>query len=172
MRLFQKIFDFILFRFSFEIETEMDQELIKTKLLYRFNHDQSFLNPVFGNIRFAFSHKNIMPKFYNFSPVIFEGEINKKVRTSIFFAITVHSIFIWIFVFAILSSLIGYFANIGGIKDDFQNSPFPLNPLFSPIFILIPYCYYAFKIIDVKGIIKNIVNREEKSAITHGKISG
>ncbi len=166
MKLFLKIFDFFFFRYSFEIETEIDQELIKNKLFDRFNRDQSFLNPVFRNYKFAFSHKNFMPKLYNFSPVIFEGEINKKKKTSIYVSIKIYLIFIWIFVLAIIISLISYFTNLGGMKDEFIDTPFPLNPIFSPIFILIPYCYFAIKINDVKGIIKNIVKREEKRAIT------
>lgn len=170
MRLFRKIFDFILFRFSFEIETEIDQELIKNKLLDRFKRDQSFLNPIFENNKFAFAHKNLMPKLYNFSPVIFEGEINKTKKTYIFISSKIYQIFIWIFILAILISLIGYFTNMGGMKDEFQNTPFPINPIFSPIFILIPYGYYAIKINDVKGIIKNIIKREEKRAITANNI--
>jgi len=165
MRLFSSILDFILLKFSFEINTELDQELIKNKLIGRFNRDQSFLYPVFENNKFAFSHKNLMPKLYNFSPVIFEGEITKKNRTSIFISVKIYPIFIWIFVFAISIVLISYFTNLGGMRDEFQNTPFPINPVFSPIFILIPYGYYAIKIFDVKGIIKNIVRREEKRAI-------
>ncbi|WP_296297197.1 hypothetical protein, partial [Lentimicrobium sp.] len=73
-----KVLDFILFRFSFEIMTELDQELIRKKLYDTFNRDQSFLYPVFEMNKFAFSHKNLLPKLYNFSPIIFEGEISKK----------------------------------------------------------------------------------------------
>lgn len=71
-----------------------------------------------------------------------------------------------VFVVGILSGLISYFTNLDGMRDEFSNTPFPFNPVFSPIFILIPYGYYVFKINDVKGILESIVRREEKRAIT------
>ena len=107
-----------------------------------------------------------MPKFYNFSPVTFKGEIINNSKTLIFISVKQAPIFIWIFVLATISIIVSYYLNLGGFKNEFANTLFPLNPLFSPIFILIPYCYYAIKIFDVKGIIKNILKREEKRAIT------
>lgn len=166
MRNLDRVLDFILFRFSFEIITELDQELIRKKLYDRFNRDQSFLYPVFEMNKFAFSHKNLLPKLYNFSPIIFEGEISKKIGTSIFVSAKIYPVFIWFFVVGILSGLISYFTNLGGMKDEFLNTPFPFNPVFSPILMLIPYGYYVIKIIDVKGILESIVRREEKRAFT------
>ncbi len=166
MSLFQRIFDFILFRFSFEIKTETDQELIKTKLLNRIKHDQSFLYPVFENNKFAFSHKNLMPNFYNYSPVVFEGEITKKDKTSIIVKAEIIPIFFWFFVAGILFSWVSFYIDLGGIKEKIINPPFLTNPAFTSIFILIPYGYYAIKINDVKRIIKSIVQSEEKRAIS------
>ena len=166
MKNLDRVLDFILFRFSFEIITELDQELIRNKLDESFNHDQSFLYPTFEMNKFAFSHKNLLPKLYNFSPIIFEGEISKKIGTSISVSAKIYPVFIWFFVVGILSGLISYFTNLDGMRDEFSNTPFPFNPLFSPIFILIPYGYYVFKINDVKGILESIVRREEKRAIT------
>ncbi len=164
MKLFGKISDFILFRYTFEIKTEMDPELVRKRLFDRLNGDKSFLYPVFDKNEFAFSHKNFLPEFYNFSPFIFEGEITNKNGTSIIICAKTYPILIWFFVAGILTILIGYFTNFLGIRDDFMDTSFPFNPLFSPIFMMIPYGYYFVKINDVKGIIKSIVAGEEKPA--------
>lgn len=162
MKIFRKILDFILFRHSFEIETETDQERIYEKIRERCNIDKSFLSPVFEKNKFAFSHKNFMPAIYNFNLIIFEGKIVRKEKTSVSISATIQTFFIWIYIFAVLVSLIGYVTNMGGMKNEFQDTPFPVNPLYSPIFMLIPYTYYAFKISDVKAIIRNIIKREER----------
>lgn len=162
MKLFSKILDLILFRCSFEIKTELDQEVIKNRIYDRLNRDKSFLYPVFDKNEFAFSHKNFLPEFNNFSPFIFEGEITSKNGTSIIICAKTYPILIWFFVAGILTILIGYFTNFLGIRDDFTDTPFPINPLFSPLLIFVPYGYYFMKINDVKGIINSIVVREEK----------
>lgn len=161
-----KIIDFMLFRFSFEITTELNQELIREKLYESFNQDQSFLYPVYEMNKFAFSHKNFLPGFYDFSPIIFEGEISKKAGTSISVSAKTYPLLIWFFVIGISSILISYFTNFDGMRDEFSNSQFPFNPLFSPIIMLLPYGYYAFKINDVRGILRGIVCREEKLTTT------
>ncbi|MBM3436831.1 MAG: hypothetical protein FJY07_11515 [Bacteroidetes bacterium] len=132
----------------------------------RIKHDQSFLYPVFENNRFAFSHINLMPNFFNYSPVVFEGEISKKDKTSIIVKAEIIPIFFWFFVAGILFSWVSYYMDLGGIKDKFINSSFPITPAFISIGILIPYGYYFIKINDVKRIIKTIVQSEEKRAIT------
>jgi hypothetical protein len=42
-------------------------------------------------------------------------------------------------VIGILSGLISYLTNLDGMRDEFSNTPFPYNPVFSPIFLCIPY---------------------------------
>ncbi|MHC1774602.1 MAG: hypothetical protein AB9834_04230 [Lentimicrobium sp.] len=164
MKLSGNLLDFILFRYSFEIQTEIDPELVRKRIFDRLNGDKSFLYPVFDKNEFAFSHKNFFPEFYNFSPFIFEGEITSKSGTSIIICAKTYPVLIWFFVAGIIIALIGYFTNFIGIKDDLMEPSFPFNPLFSPIFMLLPYGYYFMKINDVKGIIKNIVAGEEKPA--------
>lgn len=162
MKLSGNILDFILFRYSFEIKTEMDSELVRKRIFDRLSGDKSFLYPVFDKNEFAFSHKIFLPEFYSFSPFIFEGEITSKNGTSIIICAKTYPILIWFFVAGILTILIGYFTNFLGIRDDFTDTPFPINPLFSPLLIFVPYGYYFMKINDVKGIIKSIVARKEK----------
>lgn len=162
MKLSGNILDFILFRYSFEIKTEMDSELVRKRIFDRLSGDKSFLYTVFDKNEFAFSHKIFLPEFYSFSPFIFEGEITSKNGTSIIICAKTYPILIWFFVAGILTILIGYFTNFLGIRDDFRDTPFPINPLFSPLLIFVPYGYYFMKINDVKGIINSIVVREEK----------
>jgi len=169
MKYLKNIFDFILFRLSFIIRTDLSKESVRDIFLKTFQKNKCFIQPEFDNNTFTFSHKNFMPELYNFSPIIFEGEIKNEIKTTINISVKIFPIFFWIFVLAILSILISYVTNFDNMNDDFADTPFPINPKFSPIFILIPYLYYFFKIFDVKRFIKYLMIREEKRAITKPK---
>ena len=165
MKLFRRLSDIILFRSTIEIETDLSCEVVKNILIERFKSDQSFLYPVFEDFKFSFIHRSFMPKFNNYSPVISEGEIRNQSKTLIFISVKQVPIFFLWFVFGILCVLIFYNLNYDGFKDEFANTPFPLNPIYSPLLILIPYGYYASKTNNVKRIIKSIMFKEEKRSI-------
>ncbi len=170
MKIHQRIFDFILFRVSFEIETRLGKDQIKSALADRFYEDRSFLDSIFEEYEFAFSHKNFMPETYGFSPIYFEGEIESKTKTLISVQAKSIRIFIGIFIFAVATILISNYTDLGDVNDKLANVPLDINPLTSLLALLIPYFYYAIKIYDVKNILRDVVRFEEKRARTIAKM--
>jgi hypothetical protein len=155
----RKIIDFFIFRVSFEIETKLDQGTCKKLLIAIFNRDNCFINPVFRDYKFAFSHKNFMPGTYNFSPFYFDGEIKSGLNTSIYIKSGFVTIFFWMFIIPIIMMIVLYFFNYGNIRSIAK--VFPL-PIFLLVYISFNYIYYAYKIYDVKGIIRRLIKTEER----------
>ncbi len=166
MTIYKNIIDFILFRLSFKIETNLNRESVKQVLLGWAKRDKNVLSPIFDNYEFAFSHKKTLSNFFNFSLIYFEGEIKNGNKTRVIITSRIMPMFFWIFAFAILSILMSYFLDFDGMKNEFRNSPFPFNPIIVPVLILILYLYYSIKTFDVKSNIKAILKREENNKKT------
>jgi hypothetical protein len=154
MKLFSNISNFLTFRYSFILKTELEFNYVLELLKSRIKKDPSFLDPVFKNNHFAFSHKNFAPGFYNFSPILFLVEIRNQSTVSVLVTVKIVPLFFWFYLLGIISIVACYTLNIGGVKDQFVSASFPLHPYYSPLLIVFPYFYYWFKIRDVKGTLK------------------
>ena len=161
MKLLKTIIDFILFRISFKLETILTKQDVKDLLSKRFHNDTSFVEAQFDGYNFAFFHVNIWPRTYNYSYIIFEGEIIENLKTTIIIKVRVLFVLTIVYFLAFLSIFIGYFiikANNDALVD--------VNQLrFSFIPLIIPYIGYFYKIIEVRGILKFMIKRKEKEKI-------
>lgn len=156
--IFKKIFNFLLFRFTFKIETLLDNKSTKELILKNLKNNHSFVAPIFENSEFAFAYQISVLNINNFSLFGFEGQlIEKEKTTEIKFKAVIDSIIFSFYIIAFAIFFILYIINFEGVREHAFS-----NPVFALIPIIVIYIIYLMKISEVKSLFKFLFLNEEK----------